>query len=489
MNCPQCAFENPADSRFCSRCGSRITPSGKITITKDGIHPIEKEFKVGSTFAGRYLIIEELGKGGMGSVYKVLDKEVDEKIALKFLNPEVAANEKTITRFRNELKTARKISHKNVCRIYDLSKKEGFYYITMEYVSGDDLKHVVRMMGQLSIGKALFIAKQICEGLAEAHQLGVVHRDLKPQNIMIDKEGNSRIMDFGIARSLEAKGITEAGVMIGTPEYMSPEQAEAMEVDQRSDIYSLGVILYEMVTGEVPFKGETALIIAMKQMSETPKDPKAINADIPDELSRVILNCLEKKKEKRYEYVEELLSELTRIMRPKTERIVTPQWKNSIAVLPFRDMSPEKDQDYFCEGIAEEIINALTHIEGLRVIARTSAFAFKDKLDDIREIGKKLGVETLLEGSIRKAGNRVRITAQLITAADGSHLWSERYDRDIDDLFQIQDEVSLKIAENLKIKLGHKEKTLLAKRYTDDIETYNLYLKDNISAILASVNT
>ncbi|MCK4363870.1 MAG: protein kinase, partial [Candidatus Aminicenantes bacterium] len=180
MNCPQCAFENPDDSRYCSRCGNKISPSGKIAFTRDALLALTREFKIGSIFAGRYLIIEELGKGGMGSVYKVLDKEVDEKIALKLLNPEVASNEKTIMRFRNELKTARKISHKNVCRIYDLSKEQGIYYITMEYVSGEDLKSMVRMMGQLSMGKALFIAEQICEGLAEAHKKGIVHRDLKP---------------------------------------------------------------------------------------------------------------------------------------------------------------------------------------------------------------------------------------------------------------------------------------------------------------------
>jgi serine/threonine protein kinase len=223
-----------------------------------------KEFASGATFAGRYQVIEELGKGGMGRVYKVFDADIKEKVALKLLKPEIASDRETIERFSNELRLARKISHRNVCRMYDLAKAEGAHFITMEYVHGEDLKSMPQMMGQLSPGQVVSIGKQVCDGLAEAHSLGVVHRDVKPQNIMIDKIGNAKIMDFGIARSIREKGITGPSVLIGTPEYMSPEQAEAKEVDQRSDIYSLGIILYEMATGRVPFEGETALSIALK---------------------------------------------------------------------------------------------------------------------------------------------------------------------------------------------------------------------------------
>jgi serine/threonine-protein kinase len=325
MKCPKCHLENTSDSRFCKSCATPLPPSDEISAfqTETLKSPV-KELATGSTFAGRYQVIEELGKGGMGKVYKVFDAEIKEKVALKLLKPDIAADRETIERFRNELKFARKIRHKNVCQMFDLAKDEGSYYITMEYVHGEDLKRLIRKMGQLSAGQAILIARQVAEGLAEAHHLGVVHRDLKPQNIMIDEEGNARIMDFGIARSIKAKGITDAGVMIGTPEYMSPEQAEAGEVDKRSDIYSLGVILYEMVTGRVPFEGDTPLSIAMKHKGEKPKDPRELNAQVLPELSRVILKCMEKDKAKRYQTAEELLSDMFKIEKgmPTTQRIV-----------------------------------------------------------------------------------------------------------------------------------------------------------------------
>jgi serine/threonine-protein kinase len=436
-----------------------------------------RELTRGTMFARRFEIIEELGKGGMGKVYRVFDKKTEEEIALKLIKPEIAAEQEVIDRFRSELKMSRKISHRNVCRMYDLGDEGGTYYITMEYVPGEDLKSFIHRSKQLSTGTAIAIARQVCEGLEEAHSLGVVHRDLKPSNIMIDKDGNARIMDFGIARSLRAKGITGAGVIIGTPEYMSPEQAEGKEVDQRADIYSLGVILFEMVTGRVPFEGDSAFIVAMKHKSEAPQDPRKLNGQIPEGLSRIILKCMEKEKERRYQTAEELLSDLVKIGEARAETIRVPEWKNSIAVLPFVDLSPDKDQEYFCDGIAEEIINSLSKLENLKVVARTSAFSFKGKDIDIREIGRKLNVETLLEGSLRKAADRLRINAQLINVVDGFHLWSERYDRKMEDVFIIQDEISQAIVNNLKIKLLVGEKAVLKKRYAKNIEAYNLYLK------------
>ena len=459
--CPKCDFDNPADTRFCGSCGTKLPPAEKASapLTKTLETPM-RELKTGSIFASRYEVIEELGKGGMGKVYKVLDKEVNEKIALKLLNPDIAADEKTIDRFRNELKFARKIGHRNVCRMYDLSREEGTHYITMEYVPGEDLKSTIIRVGQLSVGKATFIAKQVCEGLAEAHRLGVVHRDLKPQNIMLDKQGNARIMDFGIARSLKAKGLTGAGVMIGTPEYMSPEQAEVKEVDQRSDIYSLGVILYEMVTGRVPFEGETPLNIAMKHKSEAPRDPKELNSQIPDDLSRVILRCLEKDKEKRYQEAEAVLSELANIEKgmPTTERVIPERkpitsreitvtiglkklfipalvvialavlgiaiWqlvpgrepiKTSVAVINFENQTGDKAYDYLQEAIPNLLITSLEQSKYLQVTTWERMHDLLKQIgkQDVEIIDKDLGFElcridgvsAIVLGSFVKAGD------------------------------------------------------------------------------------
>ncbi|NIM91173.1 MAG: protein kinase [Candidatus Aminicenantes bacterium] len=524
IKCPKCRSENPETARFCADCGTQI-PAEEVSVPTETLEAPKEELTTGSTFAGRYQIIEELGKGGMGKVYKAVDKEIDGKVALKLIKPEIAADGKTIERFRNELKTARDIAHKNVCRMYHLAKHEGTHYIVMEYVSGEDLKSFIRRSRQVTPGTAISIAKQVCEGLTEAHKLGTVHRDLKPQNIMIDKDGNARIMDFGIARSLKEKGITGAGVMIGTPEYMSPEQVEAKEVDQRSDIYSLGVILYEMVTGRVPFEADTPFAIGVKHKSEAPKDPRELNTQIPEGLSIVILRCLEKDKAKRYQSADELHTELTNIekgipfaekivpeRRPSTSKEITvtfglrkllipalvvialvilgiviwqllpqkeavpePATKPSIAVLPFADLSPQKDQEYFCDGMANAIINALSNIKGLSVRARGSSFAFKGQQQDLQEIGKRLNVATVLDGTVQKAGNRVRLTAQLINVADESLLWSGQYDQELDNIFAIQDEITQAITDNLELKLLGGEKAKLTKRYTKDVQAFSLY--------------
>jgi tetratricopeptide (TPR) repeat protein/tRNA A-37 threonylcarbamoyl transferase component Bud32 len=323
ITCPKCQTENAETSLFCSDCGAKLEAARESSLFQtETLQTSLKELSTGSTFANRYQIIEELGKGGMGKVYKVFDQEVQAKMALKLIKTEVSADKNTIDRFRNELKIARDISHKNICRMYDLGRVAGNYFITMEYVSGEDLKSFIRRARQLVVGTAIFIAKQVCEGLAEAHRGGVVHRDLKPGNIMIDKEGNAKIMDFGIARSISVKGITGAGVMIGTPEYMSPEQVEGKDVDKCSDIYSLGIIFYEMLTGQVPFEGDTPFTIGVKQKSEIPKDPRSLNAQIPQDLSRLILKCLEKDKESRYQNADELRASLEKIEKglPTAER-------------------------------------------------------------------------------------------------------------------------------------------------------------------------
>ncbi len=336
--CPKCHSDNTNTARFCGNCGTPLTKDKEAILSSTVTNiPQIQELKRGSVFAERYEVIEELGRGGMGKVYRVIDNKIDEEVALKLLKPEIASDEKNIERFKNELKYARKISHNNVCRMYHLEEADGAQFITMEYIPGEDLKTTIRRVGPLGTGKAVIIIKQVCEGLAEAHRHGVVHRDLKPHNIMIDKNGNARIMDFGIVRVLRSEGITQSGVMIGTPTYMSPEQAEGKAATPLSDIYSLGVILFELVTGRVPFEGDTALTLALKHKTAPVPDPREINAQIPKELSLVTFKCMEKNPAKRYQNADELIADLNKIESslPTTSKII-PQKKVTPGVFKKR---------------------------------------------------------------------------------------------------------------------------------------------------------
>ncbi|MBD3414573.1 MAG: protein kinase [Candidatus Aminicenantes bacterium] len=469
--CPKCQHENPEGTVFCGKCGTPL-PSQKNTLTKTMETPKE-ELTTGSTFAKRYQIIEELGKGGMGRVYRAIDKKLNEEVALKLIKPEIASDKKTIQRFSNELRVARKMAHKSIGRMYELMEERGTHFITMEYVPGEDLKSFIRRAAPLSTARTLSIAKQVCEGLSGAHDLGVIHRDLKPQNIMVDKQGNARIMDFGIARSLKGEGITGAGVMIGTPEYMSPEQVEGKDVDQRSDIYSLGVVLYEMVTGQVPFEGDTPFTIGVKHKSEMPKNPQELNTQMPDELSRVILKCLEKDKKNRFQSAAEVRSELEIIeqgiptterkipkKKPLTSREITvtfglknlfipflavaavviavlvllkpwsqkevvplPSDKPSLAVVYFENNTGDDELDHWSKALCELLIADLTQSKYIRVLS-------SDKLMDIlidlnkdeaqsfssgvlKEIAARGGTSHILRGSYARAGEQFRINAIL----------------------------------------------------------------------------
>ncbi len=324
MICPRCQNENPEGTRFCGRCGRELPGSGETVSSETATFQTpSKGLERGTTFARRFEIIEEIGKGGMGTVYKAYDSKIREVVALKLLKPEIASDVEVIERFRNEIKLARQVSHRHVCRMYDLGEEWLSIYISMEYVAGEDLKSFIRRSGHLNEAKALDLAKQILEGLVEAHRLGVVHRDLKPQNIMIDRDGNAKIMDFGIARSLHTKGVTGTGVIIGTPEYMAPEQAEGRDVDHRADIYALGAIMFEMVTGRVPFEGDTPLSIVLKHRSEPPADPQTLNAQVSAALSRVILKCLEKSRERRYQSAAAVLEVLASVEKglPATRQV------------------------------------------------------------------------------------------------------------------------------------------------------------------------
>ena len=436
---------------------------------------------IGKTIS-HYRIIEKLGEGGMGVVYKAEDTKLRRVVALKFLPPELTRDAEAKTRFVQEAQAASALDHPNICTIHEIDEtKEGQTFIAMACYEGESLRARIER-GPLALPEALDIAVQIAQGLAEAHGRKIVHRDIKPANLLITKDGLVKIVDFGLAKLGGRAELTRTGATPGTVSYMSPEQLRGDDVDQRSDIWALGVVLYEMIAGEAPFKGEYEQAMTYSILNDQPRPVATVRPEVPGELGSIVEKCLEKDPERRYGSASELISDIRRLeaARPGAPpRGATPRFKDlpSIAVLPFSDMSSARDQDYFCEGIAEELINGLAQIAGLRVAARTSAFQYKDKDLDVRRVGRELGVQSVLEGSVRKAGSRLRITAQLINVADGYHLWSGKYDRELEDIFTIQDEISLAIVEKLKGKLLKEEESKLVRRHTGDEEAYSLYLE------------
>ena len=383
----------------------------------------------------------------MGEVYKARDTRLDRMVAIKVSRTEFTE------RFEHEARTVAALNHPNICTLHDV----GPNYLVMEYIEGSQLK------GPLPVDQALKCAVQICDALDAAHAKGITHRDLKPANIMVTREG-VKLLDFGLSKVSQAgqPSVTQtlSGAILGTPAYMSPEQAEGKPADARSDIFSFGAVLYEMLSGRRAFEGESAISTMAAVLHQEPRRLEA-----PPALERVVARCLEKQAGRRFQTMLELLEALG-----KAQAAAPVEQQPSIAVLPFANLSADKENEYFSDGLAEEILNLLAKIPGLKVIARTSSFAFRGKEQDITKIAEALRVRTILEGSVRRAGNRLRVTAQFINAADGTHLWSERYDRDMTDVFAIQDEIGQAISEALKVRLAPRAQAV-------NIEAYQNYLK------------
>jgi serine/threonine protein kinase/tetratricopeptide (TPR) repeat protein len=439
-----------------------------------------------------YEITDVLGSGAMSTVYKAKDLRLERNVALKFLSPQLSIDENEKDRLIQEAKTTSTLEHPNICTIYEIDEIEGDLpggqagqvFIAMAYYEGETLEDRITK-GAMSIEEAVGLMTQINQGVSKAHEKGIIHRDLKPANIMITDDGVVKILDFGIAKLLYQKSKTKSGIIMGTPGYLAPEQAKGEKIGPHTDIWALGIIFYEMLCGELPFSGDTDIALIYSIVNNDPFPITRFVEDIPASLEQIIQKMIQKNSEDRYQKVEEIMRDLTNLMENKQEagtiRLdaaeINLDVSPSIAVLPFLDMSPEKDQEYFCDGLTEEIISTLSRVEGLRVVSRMSSFQYKGKEFDLRQVGQQLNVRTILEGSIRKAGNKVRISVQLTNVLDGFLLWTEKFEREIKDIFEIQDEIAQAIVKALKIKLISKKDEKIYKNYTKNVEAYSDYLR------------
>jgi serine/threonine protein kinase/lipoprotein NlpI len=416
-----------------------------------------------------YQIISLLGKGAMSLVYKAKDLKLNRYVALKFLHPDLEIDERKKQSLVQEARTISALDHPNICTIYEIDQTEdGRLFIAIAYYEGETLKDKI-LSGPLTESDAVKIIEQIAQGLSKAHQVGIVHRDVKPANIIITSDGLVKVVDFGVAFLMADIKDSRPGSVIGTPTYMSPEQAKKEKTDQQSDIWSLGVLFYEMLTRKRPFDKNNDAALIYSIVFDDPIPISKYKPAIAPGIQNIIHKLLAKEPKDRYQKISEFLTDLNKW--DKTDSVP------SVCVLPFKDLSKAKDQQYFAEGLAEEIINKLTQIKDLRIISRTSAFKFKGKTPNISQIKDQLNVQTVLEGSIRTAGNRLRISTKLMKVADGSLLWAEKFERDISDIFAIQDEISLAVVKALKVKLLQKVENRLVKRYTENVNAYTSYLK------------
>ncbi len=454
---------------------------------------------IGQTIS-HYRILEEIGVGGMGVVYRAEDTSLRRYVAVKFLPESIATDRQAVERFKREARAAAALNHPNICSIHEIDDHDGRPFIVMELMKGRTLKQRL-LRGPLTPDQTMELGIQLADALDAAHAEGIVHRDIKPANIFITDREQAKILDFGLAKWVQkdetqleiADGtevggtptdLTEAGAAIGTIAYMAPEQALGRALDARADLFALGVVLYEMTTDRPAFGGANAAAICEAIIHKKPTPGIQLNPRIGPQLDRVISELLEKSPALRPQTAADARSALERA-RSQTEysrssfrsAAGTGGSQRSVAVLAFTDMSPNRDQEYFCDGLAEEMINALARVDGLSVASRTSAFTFKGKGVDIREIGRQLGVESVLEGSVRKAGNRLRVTVQLVDVADGYHLWAHKYEREMEDVFVIYDEITQAIVDKLQVTLRDASDAPIVRRYTDNPDAYNAYLK------------
>lgn len=421
-----------------------------------------------------YELMERVAEGGMGVIYRARDTHLDREVALKFLSPSLRASKQEMEHFLQEARAISRLNHPNIATIYAVEEDRGERFLAFEYLAGGSLAdYIAAAPGQIALDRLLTWANRITRALAHAHRHGIVHRDVKPQNVLLTTDRVVKLTDFGVAEFSEKQqdGGKQTG---GTAAYMSPEQAQELQSDYRSDMYSLGVLLYELASGSPPFSDERYEVVLYDVINSEPPSLKERRPELPAGFVKIVERLLQKDPARRYERMEEVVAELEALAATPAATPRPRPMEPSVAVLPLVDMSPEQDQEYFCDGLTEEIILALSRVKGLRVVSKTSAFRFKGSAYDIAEIGQKLGVDSVLEGSVKKAGDRLRITVQHICVADGIHIWFERYDRGLEDVFAIQEEISQSIAQTLQLQLTRQS---AIRRPTANVDAYTLYLE------------